>query len=126
MAGHEGLLEALATLASLDGINDDDVRDCALTAIERLTKEESTRSVMASHAGIMAVLARATFQKGGVMEEFDIKGTSDEEDGDSGVDDDDDDGDYDDDHSDYVSADNGFEGRKYLAKSALKNLAETL
>lgn len=104
MVEHEGLLDALATLASLDGINDDDVRDCALTAIERLTKEGSTLSVMAAHAGIMTVLTGATFQKVDAMEEFGFK----EREMEGG------------DH------DNMHDGVKYLAKSALKNLAEVL
>jgi len=112
MVEHDGLLDALATLASLDGINDDDVKGCALTAIERLTKEESTRSIMASNAGIMTVLTKATFQKGGIgmMERF------------GGQQVDDLDGDSEDDD---MNA-RGVNGGKYLAKSALKNLAEVL
>jgi len=111
MAEHEGLLDALAALASLNGINDDEVKGCALTAIERLTKEESTRNIMASHAGIMTVLTKATFQKGGIGVMGRFGGQGDDLDGDS-----------DDDDRDSRGADGG----KYLAKSALKNLAEVL
>jgi len=106
MGEKESLLDALATLASLDGVNDDDVRDCALVAIERLTMEESIQVFMVAHPGIMTALTRATFQKSVALECFGVE----EEFGDKN------DGDLD-------SCSN--EG-KFLAKSALKNLAQVL
>ena len=70
MAQHEGILDGLATLASLHGMNDQEVRETALYAIERLTHEPSTRSVMASHEAIMTELTRATFSSSGIREEY--------------------------------------------------------
>ena len=61
MVEHPGLLDALATLAQLDGINDDEVRACAISAIERLSKEASTRQIMVNNQGIMKALTKATF-----------------------------------------------------------------
>lgn len=61
MVEHPGLLDAMATLALLDGIDDGDVRMCAIYAIERLTKEPSTRAMMAKSQGVMTALTRATF-----------------------------------------------------------------
>ena len=64
MAEHDGLLDALATLALLDGINDDELRTCAISSLERLTKEASTRHLMVKNEGVMTALTKATFSKG--------------------------------------------------------------
>lgn len=66
---HKGILDALSTLASLHGMNDQEVRESALVAIERLTHEPSTRHIMAAHQGIMTELTRATFSSSGIREE---------------------------------------------------------
>ncbi|KAL7493467.1 hypothetical protein ACHAWT_002463 [Skeletonema menzelii] len=65
MVQHDGLLDALATLALLDGINDDEVKTCAIAALERLSKESSTRHIMAKNEGVMTALTKATFAKDG-------------------------------------------------------------
>lgn len=67
---HEGVLNSLATLASLHGVNDQEVRECALTTIERLTHEPSTRHIMAGHEAIMTELTRATFSESGILDEY--------------------------------------------------------
>jgi len=67
---HTGILDALATLASLHGVNDQEVRECALVTIERLAHEPSTRRIMASHEAIMTELTRATFSSSGLLGEY--------------------------------------------------------
>ncbi len=71
---HDGILDALATLASLHGVNDGEVRECALVAIERLTHEPSTRKIMAGHEAIMTELTRATFSSSGILDEYEEEG----------------------------------------------------
>jgi len=66
MVHHDGLLDALADLALMDGINDEEVSTCAITAIERLTKEDSTRHIMVKNEGVMTALTKATFTKSGL------------------------------------------------------------
>ena len=61
MVEHPGLLDALAALALLDGITDDECKACAISAIERLSKEASTRHIMVKNVGIMSALTKATF-----------------------------------------------------------------
>eukprot|EP00970_Alexandrium_tamarense_P017416 scaffold9505_cov202-Alexandrium_tamarense.AAC.12 len=61
---HPGLLDALASLAVLDGINDDEVNSCAISAIERLSKEGATRHIMVRNEGVMTALMKATFADG--------------------------------------------------------------
>ena len=102
MAEHAGLIDALAAMASLKGINDDDVKDCALVAIEWLTKEASIRGFMAAHAGIMTALTKASFHKS-----LELKCMGVEEDVDRDL-------------------DNCSDEGRLMAKSALKNLAEVL
>lgn len=67
---HAKVLDCLATLASLHGVNDYEVRECALATIERLAHEPSTRHVMAGHEAIMTELARATFSTSGILDEY--------------------------------------------------------
>ena len=67
---HRGTLDALATLASLHGANDYDVREGALMTIERLAHEPSTREIMAGHEAIMTELTRATFSSSGILDEY--------------------------------------------------------
>lgn len=69
MVEHRGVLDTLATLASLNGVNDQEVRECALVAIERLAHEPSTRRIMAEHQAIMTELTRATFSSSGILDE---------------------------------------------------------
>jgi len=71
---HNGILDALATLASLHGVNDGEVRQCALAAIERLAHEPSTRNIMAAHEAIMTELTRATFSSSGILDEYEEEG----------------------------------------------------
>ena len=71
MVQHDGLLDALATLALRDGINDDEVKTCAIAALERLSKEASTRHIMAKNEGVMTALTKATFAKDGVDDDDD-------------------------------------------------------
>jgi len=66
----EGILDTLAYLSSLHGVNDEEVRDCALAAIEQLTREPSMRRIMATHEGIMTELTRATFSQNGILDAY--------------------------------------------------------
>eukprot|EP00578_Thalassiosira_sp_NH16_P026118 CAMPEP_0181095532 /NCGR_PEP_ID=MMETSP1071-20121207/10565_1 /TAXON_ID=35127 /ORGANISM="Thalassiosira sp., Strain NH16" /LENGTH=1590 /DNA_ID=CAMNT_0023177911 /DNA_START=86 /DNA_END=4858 /DNA_ORIENTATION=+ len=75
MVEHPGLLDALATLSLLDGINDDDVQTCAISAIERLSKEASTRHIMVKNEGVMTALTKATFAKDGAEDDVPDEGT---------------------------------------------------
>ena len=65
------MLDALATLALLDGINDDEVKTCAIAALERLSKESSTRHIMAKNEGVMTALTKASFAKDGADDDDD-------------------------------------------------------
>lgn len=67
---HNGILDCLATLASLHGVNDREVRECALATIERLSHEPTTRHIMAGHEAIMTELTRATFSVSGILDEY--------------------------------------------------------
>lgn len=71
MVEHPGLLDALAQLSLLEGINDDEVKSCAIAAMERLSKEPSTRHLMARNEGVMTALTRATFADDGYDEDED-------------------------------------------------------
>ena len=75
MVEHEGLLDSLATLALLDGINDDEVKTCAICALERLSKESTTRHLMVQNEGVMTALTKATFDNDVDDEESDEMGT---------------------------------------------------
>ena len=75
MVEHPGLLDALATLSLLDGITDDEVKTCAISAIERLSKEPSTRHLMVKNEGVMTALTKATFVKDGAEEDVPDEGT---------------------------------------------------
>ena len=75
MVEHPGLLDALATLSLLDGVTDDEVKTCAITAIERLSKEASTRHIMVQNEGVMTALTKATFAKGGAEDDTPDEGT---------------------------------------------------
>jgi hypothetical protein len=94
---HEGILDALATLASLHGVNDSEVRECALVTIERLAHEPSTRKIMAAHEAIMTELTRATFSTTGLHDEYEE-----------------------------IDGESNYERSGQLMKSALKYLAEAL
>lgn len=61
MICHDGLLDALANLACLESMNDIEVRSSAIETIKRLTKEKSTRFIMATHQGIMTALTKSAF-----------------------------------------------------------------
>jgi hypothetical protein len=63
MVEHPGLLDALATLSLLPGVTDYEVESCAISAIERLSKEALTRHIMVRSSGIMTALTTATFAK---------------------------------------------------------------
>ncbi|KAL7489934.1 hypothetical protein ACHAW6_015664 [Cyclotella cf. meneghiniana] len=71
MVEHPGLLDALAQLSLLDGINDDELKTCAISALERLSKEPSTRHLMVRNEGVMTALTRATFAEGGYDDDDD-------------------------------------------------------
>jgi HEAT repeat protein len=73
MVEHPGLLDALAQLSLLDGINDDEVKMCAIAALERLSKEPSTRHLMAGNEGVMTALTRATFEDDGYNDVEDVQ-----------------------------------------------------
>jgi len=70
MVQQRGMLDALASLASLHGVNDEEVRECALATIERLTCEPYVRKQMAKHEGIMLELTRATFSSNGILDQY--------------------------------------------------------
>ncbi len=70
MVERKGMLDALAALASLHGVNDEEVRECALATIERLTCEPYVRKAMATHEGIMLELTRATFSANGILDHY--------------------------------------------------------
>ncbi|KAL9181106.1 hypothetical protein ACHAXT_009911 [Thalassiosira profunda] len=71
MARQPGLLDALATLALMDGITDDEVKTCAISAIERLSKEPLARPILVKHEGVMTALTKATFAKDGGEDDLD-------------------------------------------------------
>jgi hypothetical protein len=75
MVEHPGLLDALATLSLLDGVTDDEVKTCAISAIERLSKEASTRHIMVQNEGVMTALTKATFAKDGAEDDAPDEGT---------------------------------------------------
>mmetsp|Transcript_21992 Transcript_21992/g.47793 ORF Transcript_21992/g.47793 Transcript_21992/m.47793 type:complete len:1334 (-) Transcript_21992:75-4076(-) len=75
MVEHPGLLDALATLSLLDGITDDEVKTCAISAIERLSKEASTRHIMVKNEGVMTALTKATFANDGAEDDAPNEGT---------------------------------------------------
>ena len=70
MVQQKGMLDALASLSSLHGVNDEEVRECALATIERLTCEPCVRKTMAEHEGIMMELTRATFSSNGILDHY--------------------------------------------------------
>jgi len=70
MVKRNGMLDTLAQLASLHGVNDEEVRECALATIERLTCEPSTRKIMAMHEPVMMELTRATFSSNGILDHY--------------------------------------------------------
>lgn len=74
MVEHDGLLDALAALALLDDVNDDELKICAITALERLSKEVSTRQIMARHEGVITALTKATFSRTGFDEDDNERG----------------------------------------------------
>ena len=63
MVLHDGLLDALASLALLEDIGDEEVRNCAISTLVELTKEESLRETMARNEGVMTALTHATFAR---------------------------------------------------------------
>jgi len=67
MIFQDGLLNALADLAALEGLNDSDVRNCSIAALEQLTHEESTRQILSSHEGVMTALTKAAFASNNVL-----------------------------------------------------------
>jgi hypothetical protein len=75
MVEHPGLLDALATLALLPGITDYEVKTCAISAIERLSKEALTRHIMVRNSGIMTALTTATFAKDDTQDDEPEEGT---------------------------------------------------
>jgi len=75
MVEHPGLLDAIATLSLLDGITDDEVKTCAISALERLSKEASTRHIMVKNEGVMTALTKATFANDGADDDFPDEGT---------------------------------------------------
>ncbi|KAL7535310.1 hypothetical protein ACHAXR_006413, partial [Thalassiosira sp. AJA248-18] len=75
MVEHPGLLDALATLSLLDGITDDEVKTCAISALERLSKEASTRHIMVKNEGVMTALTKATFAEDGAEDDTPDEGT---------------------------------------------------
>ncbi|KAL7515348.1 hypothetical protein ACHAXN_013307 [Cyclotella atomus] len=76
MVEHPGLLDALAQMSLLDGINDDEVKTCAISALERLSKEPSTRHLMAGNEGVMTALTRATFEDDAYNDEEDVQNST--------------------------------------------------
>ena len=75
MVEHPGLLDALATLSLLPGVTDYEVESCAISAIERLSKEASTRHIMVRNSGIMTALTTATFAKDDAQDDEPEEGT---------------------------------------------------
>jgi len=76
MVEHPGLLDALAALSLMDGIHNDEVKTCAISALERLSKEEKTRHIMVKNEGVMTALTEATFANDGAEEDFPDEGMS--------------------------------------------------
>ena len=70
MVQHDKILDTLSRLASLQGMNDEEMRQCALAALEQLTREVTTRKLMASNEGVMMALTRATFNSSGILDDF--------------------------------------------------------
>mmetsp|Transcript_600 Transcript_600/g.979 ORF Transcript_600/g.979 Transcript_600/m.979 type:complete len:892 (-) Transcript_600:103-2778(-) len=106
MVQHGGLLDALSNLASLEGINNQEVHTCAIATIQQLTIEESTRLIMARHSGVMTILTKETFSM--YNKSHDITSTFA-------------------DYAESVSQDHTvLDDPQLLTKLALKNLAEVL
>jgi hypothetical protein len=61
MVEHPGLLDALGNLALLEGVTNEEVRICALSAIEKLSTEVSARRIMVKIESVMTALTKATF-----------------------------------------------------------------
>ncbi len=61
MVEHPGLLNVLGTLALLEGVTYEEVRICAIAAIERLSNEVSARRIMVKNEAVMTALTKATF-----------------------------------------------------------------
>mmetsp|Transcript_48938 Transcript_48938/g.72750 ORF Transcript_48938/g.72750 Transcript_48938/m.72750 type:complete len:545 (-) Transcript_48938:403-2037(-) len=101
MAVYPGLLRALANMALLTDYDHEHLRECAVSAIERLTTVVENRQIMAKHEGIMTALTKATFSK---------------PEGD----------DYDGDQYDNYSQFTEGTATAALMRTALKNLADTL
>ena len=59
----DGLLDALANLASFEGLNDSEVQRNTIDAIEQLALEPSTRYKIAIHEGVITTLMKAAFSR---------------------------------------------------------------
>ena len=58
----------------MNGISDDEVKTCAISALERLSKEEKTRHIMVKNEGVMTALTKATFANDGAEEDVPEEG----------------------------------------------------
>lgn len=74
MVEHPGLLDALGTLALLEGVTNEEVRTCAISAIERLSNEESVRGIMVKNESVMTALTKATFANDSNFEDILVDG----------------------------------------------------
>mmetsp|Transcript_17132 Transcript_17132/g.25437 ORF Transcript_17132/g.25437 Transcript_17132/m.25437 type:complete len:650 (-) Transcript_17132:701-2650(-) len=62
MAEHHGLLNALSKMAlAVGGEEDDRVREAAVSAIELMSRDESTREALAHNEGVIMALTRASY-----------------------------------------------------------------
>jgi hypothetical protein len=74
MVEHPGLLDALGTLALLEGVSNEEVRTCAIASIERLSNEASARQTMVKNEAVMTALTRATFANDSTMDDSLVDG----------------------------------------------------
>ena len=54
------VLDALVKGASMNGQENENTRDSAITAMERLATESSNRKLMVRHEGLLVAIAKAT------------------------------------------------------------------
>ena len=64
MASHDGLLQALSSLAMLESLKDSDVRRSAIAALEMMSRADKARPYMAMNEHVMKALTKASYDYG--------------------------------------------------------------
>ena len=63
MAGHDGLLQAVANLALLESLTDLEVRKSAIATLEMISRGEKARQYMVKNELVMRALTKASFER---------------------------------------------------------------